>query len=96
MTRISPKVKSCAWRVVFFPRRKHRPACYGEGEGRLLLSPGSVDMGGLWAVPEFKDFESLTPEVIQSLYNELCMSRKELSPIINGFGQYWDDNLGPI
>ena len=85
-----------AWRLVFFPRRKHRPACYGEGEGRLLLSPGTVDMGGLWAVPEFKDFESLTPEMIQSLYNELCMSRKELSPIINGFGQYWDDNLGPI
>ena len=84
------------WRMVFFPRRKHRPACYGEGEGRLLLSPGAVDMGGLWAVPERKDFDSLTPQVIQSLYNELCMSRKELSPIINGFGQHWDDNLGLI
>ena len=53
-----------AWRMVVFPRRKHRPACYGEGEGRLLLSPGAVDMGGLWAVPERKDFDALTPDIM--------------------------------
>ena len=83
------------WHLVVFPRRKHRPACYGEGEGRLLLSPGAVDMGGLWAVPERKDFESLTPEVIQVLYDELCLSRQDLDPVINGFSQHWE-NLQPI
>ena len=83
------------WHMVVFPRRKHRPECYGEGEGRLLLSPGAVDMGGLWAVPERKDFDALTPEMIQALYNELCMSRKDLSPIINGFTHRWED-LQPI
>ena len=84
-----------AWRIVIFPRRKHRPACYGEGEGRLLLSPGAVDMGGLWAVPELKDFDALTPEMIQSLYNELCMTRRDLAPVFNGFTHYWE-NLQPI
>ena len=79
------------WYLVVFPRRKHRPACYGEGEGRLLLSPGAVDMGGLWAVPEFKDFEALTPETIQALYDELCMSRKDLSPVINNYNRHWED-----
>ncbi len=79
------------WRLVIFPRRKHRPACYGEGEGRLLLSPGAVDMGGLWAVPERKDFDSLTPEIIQALYDELCMSRQDLTPVFNGFSQRWED-----
>ena len=79
------------WRLVIFPRRKHRPACYGEGEGRLLLSPGAVDMGGLWAVPERKDFDSLTPETIQALYDELCMSRQDLTPVFNGFSQRWED-----
>ncbi len=84
-----------AWRMVIFPRSKHRPACYGEGEGRLLLSPGAVDMGGLWAVPERKDFDILTPEMIQSLYNEVCASRQDLSSVITGFTQHWE-NLPPF
>lgn len=83
------------WHTVIFPRRKHRPDCYGEGEGRLLLSPGAVDMGGLWAVPEQSDFEALTPETIQALYNELCMSRQQLAPVISGFTQHWED-IQPI
>ena len=84
-----------SWRLVIFPRRKHRPACYGEGEGRLLLSPGAVDMGGLWAIPERNDFDALTPELIQALYNELCMTRNELEPVITGFSQHWED-LQPL
>lgn len=83
------------WHLVVIPRRKHRPACYGEGEGRFLLSPGAVDMGGLWAVPERKDFETLTPETIQALYDELCMTRQELAPVIKGFNQHWE-NLQPF
>ena len=80
------------WHLVVFPRRKHRPACYGEGEGKLLLSPASVDMGGLWAVPERKDFDALTPRMVQALYDELCMSRKELTPVFNGFAHYWENH----
>ncbi|MBQ9555470.1 MAG: DUF4922 domain-containing protein [Muribaculaceae bacterium] len=84
-----------AWRMAFFPRRKHRPACYGAGEGQLLLSPASTEMGGLWAVPVEDDFNSLTPERIQALYNELCMSRQDLSTVISGFSHRWED-MGPI
>lgn len=79
-----------SWRMVIFPRRKHRPACYGEGEGRLLLSPASVDMGGLWAVPEAKDYESLTAAQVQALYDELCLTPADLAPIIQRYGQRWD------
>ena len=84
------------WHLVFFPRRKHRPDCYGEGEGRLLLSPASVDMGGLWAVPELKDYDNLTPEMIQALYDELCMTRDELSPVIHNYNQYWEGKIGSV
>lgn len=83
------------WDLVIFPRRKHRPACYGEGEGRLLLSPGAVDMGGLWAVPERKDFDTLDAETIQALYDELCMTRQDLAPVIANYNQHWED-LQPI
>lgn len=83
------------WRLVIFPRRKHRPACYGEGEGRLMVSPASVDMGGLWAVPERKDFESLTAPQVQAIFDELCMTRKDLSPVINGYTHHWED-IQPI
>lgn len=83
------------WHLVIFPRRKHRPACFGEGEGHLLLSPGAVDMGGLWPIPERKDFDILTPETIQALYDELCMKRQELAPVISGFAQRWE-NLQPF
>lgn len=83
------------WHLVIFPRRKHRPACYGDGEGQLLLSPGAVDMGGLWPVPERQDFDILTPETIQALYDELCMTREDLAPVISGFAQHWE-NLQPF
>lgn len=77
------------WHLVIFPRCKHRPACYGEGEGRLLVSPASTEMGGLWAIPERKDYDILTPRTIQALYDELCMNRRDLTPVFNGFSQHW-------
>lgn len=80
----------CTWHLVVFPRRKHRPACYGEGEGRLLLSPASTEMGGLWAIAEQKDYESLTAGQLQALYDELCMSRQDLTPLLTAFYQHWD------
>lgn len=84
-----------SWRMVVFPRRKHRPACYGTGEGELLLSPGCTEMGGLWAVPVEKDFNSLTASQVQGLFNELCMSHQDLGMVIRNYGQRWDD-MGPI
>lgn len=77
------------WRVVVFPRSKHRPDCYGEGEGRLLLSPASVDMGELWAVPEEKDFDALTIKAVQDLYRELCMSRESLGGLLAAYKRRW-------
>lgn len=79
------------WRVVVFPRRKHRPACYGEREGQLLLSPATAEMGGLWAIPELKDYESLSPVQVQALYDELCMSHDDLAPLLKAYGQRWND-----
>ncbi len=73
--------------VVVFPRRKHRPDCYGEGEGQLLLSPASVDMGGVWACASRRDYDTLTASQLQALYNELCADNATLIRIIDHFYQ---------
>jgi len=79
------------YRTAVFPRRKHRPACYGEGEGRLLVSPGSTEMGGLWAVPLKDDFDALTAGRVQALYDELCLSSDDIAAVLNGYSQRWDN-----
>ena len=60
-------------RMVVFPRAKHRPSCYGDGDGKLLVSPASVDLGGVWAIAVESDFNSITREQVQSIYDELCI-----------------------
>lgn len=61
------------WRLILFPRRKHRPAAYfEEGEKRLLISPGAVDMGGMIIASREKEFQMLTPELIQGLFREVA------------------------
>lgn len=59
---------------VLFPRRKHRPACYGaEGTTQRLISPGAVDMGGLLITPREEDYLQLTAEEAQGILREVTM-----------------------
>ena len=71
--------------LVVFPRAKHRPACYGEGVGQFLVSPASVDMGGLWVIAAEKDYNALTAAHIQALYDELCVDNAQAENIIDCF-----------
>ena len=66
-----------SWRILVFPRRKHRPSVFfNEGEGKVLISPAAVDMGGLIITPLEKDFLSITPEVIEQIYAEVSLGRE--------------------
>jgi Domain of unknown function (DUF4922) len=61
------------WRLILFPRRKHRPDAYfREGEERLLISPGAVDMGGMIITSREKDFQALTPDLIAGIFREVA------------------------
>lgn len=71
--------------LVVFPRRKHRPDCYGEGPGKLLLSPASVDMGGLWAVAEESDYHNITTDTVRAIYDELCADNAMAVAMIDHF-----------
>lgn len=69
-------------RLVVIPRKRHRPSFYGtEGEGTMLLSPASVDMGGVFITPLEKDFNALDAAKIQQVLDELCLTADEINDI---------------
>lgn len=78
-----------AWCIAVFPRRKHRPACYGTGEDQFVLSPASVDMGGLWAVAREEDFDNLTLHDITIIYMDVCLSPQDVEDVSTKLRQYY-------
>ncbi len=83
-----PMMNIVAWKneskfvACVFPRVKHRPDCFfAEGEKNILLSPASVDMGGVFITPQEKDFRKITKSDIQQIIAEVCISGSELQEI---------------
>jgi len=70
------------WIVCVFPRSLHRPSCYtAEGENNILISPGAVDMGGVFIIPLEKDFDKITAENVRTILSEVCMDEVALKKI---------------
>lgn len=60
---------------VIFVRSKHRPDCYTrQGAEQMLISPGSIDMGGLLITPRLEDFQNLTSTQAQEILLEVSAS----------------------
>lgn len=76
--------KSCReWTISVFPRKRHRPSCYdAEGDDNILISPASVDMGGVLAIPLEKDFYKIGVREIEQIFGEVCYSYDEIADII--------------
>lgn len=71
-----------------FPRQKHRPACFfAEGEENLLISPASVDLGGVFITPLEKDFEKITKEDISLILKEICIDSQQIQSITDKIKQ---------
>ena len=67
---------------MIFPRRKHRPdAFYKEGDARVVVSPGVIDMGGLLITPLEKDFERLDGATVESIYREVSLEEKTVADV---------------
>lgn len=65
--------------IAIVPRRKHRPGCYGtEGKDCVLLSPASVDMGGVWILPREYDYVNLTAKELKEIICETAYTIVEL------------------
>ena len=71
------------WKVIIFPRRKHRPDVFFAGEGRnVTVSPALVDMGGLVVTPVLRDFESLDGSIVGRIFREVSCSENEAEALV--------------
>ena len=60
---------------VILPRTKHRPDCYfKEGKEQVMVSPGSLDMGGMIITPRKEDFDQMNAELAKFIIQECGMS----------------------
>jgi len=70
------------WRVIIFFRKKHRPNAYfEENDGNILVSPASIDLGGVLITPLEKDFRKIDKELITSIFREVSIGKEEFEYI---------------
>lgn len=64
--------KETGWRVLIFPRSQHRSSHYfNDGEDKILLSPASVDIGGVCILPREEDFVKINSLIIKKIFSEV-------------------------
>jgi ATP adenylyltransferase/5',5'''-P-1,P-4-tetraphosphate phosphorylase II len=74
MMNVITNFEACRWRVIVLPRIKHRPSFYSaSGEARILLSPGTVDLGGVCILPVEEDFQRLRDHHLQQMLEEVML-----------------------
>lgn len=90
-----PMMNIVAWRqeddniTVVFPRKKHRPDCYGQ----MMISPGALDMAGLVITPREDDFRRLDADTAAAILSEVSISADEAKDIIEAI-QKTESNEG--
>ncbi len=63
------------WTIHLFPRKLHRPRqFFAEGNDQLLISPASVDFGGVFITPRKEDFDRITKEDIEDIFNQVSLN----------------------
>lgn len=72
------------WVMHIFPRIKHRPTqFFAEGEKQLLISPASVDFGGVFITPRLEDYEKISAEDIIDIFSQTTISKSCFDVMIN-------------
>jgi galactose-1-phosphate uridylyltransferase len=66
--------------VHIIPRILHRPKQFFEnGSGQILLSPASVDLGGVIIMPREEDFYKISISEVKDIFNQVCLSDNEIA-----------------
>jgi hypothetical protein len=65
------------WRLIIFPRQRHRPSqFFADEDNRLLISPAAIDMGGLLITPRIEDFEKIKREDVINIFRQVTISKE--------------------
>ena len=84
MVNIIASFERKTWIIHIFPRTLHRPRQYFEtGENQILISPASVDMGGLLVIPREEDFLKITSEDVIDIFEQVCFDTQSVLTLIN-------------
>jgi hypothetical protein len=60
--------------LVVFPRKLHRPSqYYAERDAHILLSPGTIDLGGVIITPLEKDFRKLSEADVVHIFEQISL-----------------------
>jgi hypothetical protein len=60
--------------IHFIPRKLHRPDRYfAAGDSQLLLSPASIDLGGVLIMPREEDYLKVTHADIWDVFQQVCV-----------------------
>jgi Domain of unknown function (DUF4922) len=66
-----------------FPRIKHRPASFfAEGEARLIVSPGAIDMAGVIVTPRREDFARLDGARVEAIFKEVSPDDEQVNEML--------------
>jgi ATP adenylyltransferase/5',5'''-P-1,P-4-tetraphosphate phosphorylase II len=72
------------WTVHIFPRSVYRPSQYfGDGNEQFLISPSSLDMGGLIVTVREEDFFKITEENVFDIFEQVCFDTQSVLTVIN-------------
>jgi len=71
------------WRMILFPRERHRPRCYhNRGDRQLLISPGAIDMAGVFVIPRENDYHRIDARILRGIYEEVTLSEDRFSRLM--------------
>ena len=79
------------WRVIVFPRSKHRPSqFYNSDVKKLVVSPAAVDLSGLIIVPREKDFENINGDDIVDIYKQVSLTKEYFEYLKKKLGEVFE------
>lgn len=61
-----------AWHLFLFLRKTHRPSqFFSEGEDYMMISPGAIDIAGVFVLPRWEDFEKIDKGIIEDVLRQV-------------------------
>lgn len=83
MLNILASFEGSRWTIHVFPRKLHRPWQYFEdGEKQIVLSPASVDMGGVLITPREEDYNKLSMGDARDIFEQVCLDEPTFGELI--------------